>query len=197
MPGRRSPFRRNRSRGGAAVELLLSVPFLFIFSIATFDFVRGTRTVACGHRAARQIAWCASRHAEDSAYPDVPANTVVAYHYYDTGAEPTSSVTTEDVTNTVSDLLEPITDILSAIGDLFGMGDDGLGRGVVSFASGKVTLDVGTATKQATGLRIFSATVTATHKVALRSHPEEKPDDPIGWFDPIQQIMDEIKDLFS
>jgi hypothetical protein len=192
----RSPFRRNRSRGGAAVEMLLSVPFLFIFPLATFDFVRGTRTVACGHRAARHVAWCMSRNSEDSTYPGVPAPAAVNAHYYDSANEPTVATGTEEIGNPVSDVFAPVSSLFEEIGKLFGM-DGGLGRGLISFVTGAVDLDSGTVTKQASGLRMFAATVTATHKVSLRSRPEETPSDPIGWFDPIRAIMDEIEDLFD
>ena len=187
MRPRRAPFRRNRSRGGAAIELLLSVPFLFIFSVATFDFVRGIRTVSCGHRAARHVAWCAARHAEDDTYPAVPAAAAIRDgHFYDTSTDVTVGTSQETISNPLS------SGVSGALG-LFSLDD--MGRGVMHFITGDVDLDTGTVSQPVKEIRLFtSATVTAVHKVSLRSRPEEDPTDPIGWWDPFQEIWNDIKE---
>lgn len=182
---RRLSLLRSRSRGGAAVELLLSVPFLFLFSIATFDFVRGTRTVACGHRASRHVAWCASRHSEDDTYPDVPSATFVRdAHYYDTTTDVTVGSSQES--SGVVSFLPDIPKIPAPFGDI-------LGRGVLDFIVGTVDVDVGTVSQPVRGIRLFPETTTkAVHKVALRTRPEEDPEDPAGWFDPFKWLWDQI-----
>jgi hypothetical protein len=189
MRTRLTLLRRKRSRGGAAVELLLSVPFLFLFSVATFDFVRGTRTVACGHRASRHVAWCASRHAEDDTYPDVPAATYVRdAHYYDTETDVTVAASTEDKDSGISQIVPDIDEPFDTI----------LGRGLIPFITGRVTMDVGTVSQPVKQIRLFPATtVTAVHKVSLRTYPEDDPSDPIGWFDPFQWVWDQITGAFS
>lgn len=177
-------------RGGACVELLLSVPFLILFSIATFDFVRGARTVACADRAARHVAWAQSRHTEDEEYPEPPSNDDLrSAHFYGTSAEITTATAAETVDN-------PISKAVDTVFDLFDMNK--VGRGVVPFLTGEVALDTGTATCQVIDVRLFpGATVSKTHKVSLQSRPEEDPEDPEGWFDPFKRIWDEIEGLFK
>jgi hypothetical protein len=170
--------------------MLLSVPFLFIFSVATFDFVRGTRTVACGHRASRHVAWCAARHAEDDSYPAVPeAAAVRDGHFYDTSTDVTVGASTEAIHN-------PFSDLFDGVFDLFDL--NSVGRGVMPFLTGQVDVDVGTVSQPIQEIRLFpSTTSTATHKVSLRSRPEETPADPIGWWDPFRDIWDKITGLFN
>jgi len=186
----RPPSPRTRARGGAAIELLLAVPFLFIFSVATFDFVRGIRSVAGAHRAARQIAWSAARHAEDSTYPNVPTGVQArAAHFYDGATEVVVSNGTEDLDN-------PVSDAVGTVFELFSLED--FGRGVVSFLTGRVSLDTGTASQQVSQVHFFpKTTVKATHAVSLRSRPEERPEDPKGWWDPFDDLWEKIKGMFS
>ena len=191
MNAPRPPFSRKSARGGAAVELLLSVPFLFIFALATLDFVRGARSVAGAHRAARQIAWSAARHGEDSSYPDVPSGEEArAAHFYDLTTEVTVAAGTEDQDN-------PVSSGVSTVFKLFSLED--FGRGVVSFLTGKVALDTGTASQPVSLIRLFpKSTVSATHKVSLRSRPEATPEDPEGWWDPFfHDPLKTLVDLFN
>ena len=192
MAIRPAHLRRRGTRGGAAVELLLSVPFLFLFSVATFDFVRGIRTGACAERAARHLAYCASRHSEADTYPDVPsADAVRAAHFYDTKTPVTVATSTENLDNPVSENVETFFELLN-------LGDDNFGRGVVGFLTGRVSLDDGTASQPVKDIRLFpSATASTTHKVSLRSRPEADPGDPIGWFDPFDALWSKLKDIFG
>jgi hypothetical protein len=188
MRDRLTLLRRRRSRGGAAVELLLSVPFLFLFSVATFDFVRGVRTVACGHRASRHVAWCASRHSEDDTYPGVPPATYVRdAHYYDVTTDVTVAASTEVIDSPVSSVVPDIPEPFQSI----------LGRGLIDFITGKVDVDVGTVSQPIRQIRLFTAaTSTAVHRVALRTRPEETPENPMGWFDPFQWVWEQISGGF-
>jgi hypothetical protein len=194
VPASRGVRAPSTVRGGACVELLLAVPFLFIFSVATFDFVRGARTVAGANRAARQVAWSYARHTEDDTYPAPPAaeDTRVTHYYGTTGAITAGTGDEDGGSTAVKDFSGAIHDFL----DLFKLGD--IGRGLVSFLTGRVDLQVGAVSHEVTIVHFFPGTsVTKVHKVSLLSRPEAKPDDPLGWFDPFQEIWDKITGMFK
>jgi hypothetical protein len=187
---RRRPAPHLRVRGSAVVEMMLTVPFLVMFTLAMLDFSRGHLGHQRARRAARHVAWCAGRDQEDPVHPDAPDGaTARTIHFLDKGGEVTVSSAEESLNNPVSSAVETVFDFLDLGGSL--------GRGVVPFLAGTVEVTRGTAAQEVTGVRLFPGTsVEASHWVSLRCRREENPSDPIGWFDPIQQVMEEIEDLF-
>ena len=84
---------RHRARGSAVVEVLLSVPFLFLFALAMQDFCRGFLSGQRGQRAARHLAWADARREDHGVPAQRPSDQeLFQLHYRNTGGAITSTV---------------------------------------------------------------------------------------------------------
>jgi hypothetical protein len=184
-------------RGSAIVEVLLSVPFLFLFAIALVDFTRGYMVSARAHRAARHVAWCEGRRTIDPSHPGAPTNEDLNKLHFAGGAGGVgSSHGTEELESPFgSDAMDGVKEAFEA----FGVDISEVGRGVVWFFLGRVDVNRGTVTKAIVDTRpMFSGgDLEANHRVSLDSRPESEPSDPRGWWDPFQDFWDEVEDLFD
>lgn len=181
-------------RGSAAVEFLLSVPFLVMFCLFMMDFARGYLSAQRGQRAARHLAWTQSRHEEDGGQPAAPnAQQLHAIHFQGRGGTVTSGTNTE-----YGGLLEmagadgDIQEFLEDVGEVFDFG-----RRFVAFLTGTVDMTHASVTQQVSDLQRFAQgrPMTQEHWVALRSYREEDPGRRIGWWDPFAALSDAIDDL--
>jgi hypothetical protein len=190
-----------RSRGSAAVEVLLSVPFIFLFAITIVDFTRGQLTASRAHRAARHVAWCAARHRLEASHPAAPsAEDVDARHFEGRPGVVGVSSTHETLESPFADdAIEGVADALESMPWPFSVDLENFGRGVFFFFAGKVDVERGTVTKEVTGVRaMFSGgDFEANHWVSLDSRREPDPADPYGWWDPYQDLIDAIEGLFD
>ncbi|MFV1958369.1 MAG: TadE/TadG family type IV pilus assembly protein [Planctomycetota bacterium] len=177
-------------RGSAAVEFLLSVPFLVLFCLFMMDFARGYISAQRGQRAARHLAWATSRLEEDGASPPAPnAEALHAIHFQGRGGPVSAATSTE-----YGGLLyaSGADDDIDAVLSLFD-----LGRRFVAFLTGTVDMTHATVTQQVTGLQWFieGTAMTQEHWVALRSYREEDPARRVGWWDPFAALSDAIDEL--
>ncbi len=186
--------RRGRDRGSATVEIMLSVPFLVVFSLFAFDFARGYLSAQRGLRAARQVAWMYSRHLDDSSKPDVPNDqTLLATHFDGKGGAVTHATSTEQ--EKLPGPLSFLSDVGDALSDIMNVFDNDSRLGsYFSFMTGNIEMEKGTVTQGVTGLWRFAqgTTMTQNHWVALRSWREEDPGRHVGWWDPFVAIVDAI-----
>lgn len=183
MPSRRPPSAsRSRCRGGAAVEVMLSITFLFVSIIAMLDLTRMSSALARSHGPARSAAWHHARLQDDTpgfdssgAVQDISLNV-----YQWTGGDPPDGA------------LET--------------GESGSGssdwswapEGVIGHILGKVQVSTATLTSKPTGLMMFPTTdVKATHTVFLKSDREHPWDGEKGWFDPVMWFNDILVNLFD
>jgi len=187
---RNGPASTRAARGSAAVELLLSVPFLVLFCFFITDFARGYLSAQRGQRAARHLAWTTSRHEEDGASPPAPhADQLHAIHFQGRGGPVSAATSTEHGgLPYASGANDDIDQVLS----LFD-----LGRRFVAFLTGTVDMTHAAVTQQVSGLQWFvgGTAMTQEHWVALRSYREEDPGRRIGWWDPFAQLSDAIDAL--
>ena len=181
-------------RGSAAVEFLLSVPFLVMFCLFMMDFARGYLSAQRGQRAARHLAWTQSRHEEDGGQPPAPnAQQLHAIHFQGRGGAVTSDTNSEygglaEMAGADADLQEFLEDV----GKVFDFG-----RRFVAFLMGTVDMTHASVTQQVSNLQRFAqgTSMTQEHWVALRSYREEDPGRRVGWWDPFAALSDAIDDL--
>lgn len=184
-------------RGSAAIEFLLSVPFLVMFCLFMMDFARGYLSAQRGQRAARHLAWTQSRHEEDGSLPPAPnAQQLYAVHYLSRGGTVASGTSTSYVSlfdetavgELVGDALEAMDDILEVLG---------LGRRILPFMGGTVDMTHASVTQNVSNLQRFAQgmQMTQTHWVSLRAYREEDPPRQVGWWDPFVALSEAIGKL--
>jgi len=176
-------------RGSAAVEFLLSVPFLVLFCLLLMDFARGYLSAQRGQRAARHLAWTQSRHEEDGGMPPAPnAQQLHQIHYLERGGPVTSGTDTQHAGLAYD---AGVGEWLDSIG-LFDFG-----RRFVAFLFGTVDMTHASVTQQVSDLQWFvqGAAMTQEHWVALRAYREEEPADQVGWWDPFHELSEAINEL--
>lgn len=173
---------RRRQRGSAAVEFLLSVPFIVLFCFGIMDFARGFLSAQRGQRAARHVAWSAGRHAEDGSHAEAPDGAaLLATHYQGRGGAVSASTTTEEAGIPI---VSDIGDALDTVADWFG-----LSRKSLSFLTGNVDMTRASVTQQVSGLQLLSpgSNMTQNHWVSMRTYRESEPQKYVGWWDPITE----------
>jgi len=187
--------RRRRMRGTAAVEMILTVPFLMIFALAMLDFSAGYRTRSQSARAARQVAWMTARHVAfgTAAAPD--AATIQKNHLHKENT---------DVTVKKTDSFKQQINIpgLKQFGEAISWMQNGLnfslGDGLLDFLVGTCEMSAGSVSSKIKGRFFFEGIILAkgdignVHYVALDSKVEKNPKKPIGWFDPYQSLLDKL-----
>ena len=126
---RRPPPNRNanRMRGSAAVEFLLSVPFLVLFCLGMMDFARGFISAQRGQRAARPVAWAEGRS---------PGGTV------------TREVATQE--EAALGIISSITDAVASVLEWFN--EESRLASMISFMGGNVEMTQGMATQEVIAL---------------------------------------------
>ncbi len=163
------------------MEMMLAVPFLFLFALAMMDFAKGYGDGMRAHRAARHVAWAAGRRQEDPASPAPPtAEQLKTLHFR--GIGPLPAAESHDET------LE--TDFSSPLPSTEGYFD--FGRGLPSFLAGRVEATRASASRGVTTVLMPESGVKSSHLVSFRARREDDPSDPMGWWDPFQWLRDQI-----
>lgn len=185
----RSPLRplvrlqsRRAFRGGAAVEVCLSITFLFISIVVMLDVTRLSSALARNHGPARLAAWQHARLQDAKFLPDwkgsvadVPYNT---FQTMDQGPTSTGVETGSDSGDTGSWQWAP--------------------EGVIGHILGKITASKAIETRSVDGLIAFpSQEIRSRAVVFLKSDREQPWDGRTGWFDAVTWIRDVILNLFK
>ncbi len=204
-----------RMRGTAAVELILSLPFLAMFVVAMYDFAIGYSTRSQAARASRHVAWHSGRTADGTLnnVGSLVASDVHDAHYGkktrslrrqtdylrapldipDVGAswfDSTVSGGFNALDGAVSWLESPIS--------IWGFNIDlnvQVAAGLPSYLVGTVTMQHG---ESSAGVRpraglgdvwVGPQRVASHSYVAMQTWREPDPGEPEGWFDPIQRLL--------
>ena len=176
------PDARPRVRGGAAVEVCLSITFLFISVVVMLDVTRLSSALARNHGPARLAAWQHARLQDDKLLPDWRGSVQdVAYNTFQTmatGPTATGVETGDDATDTGSWQWAP--------------------EGVIGHILGKITATKAIESRSVDGLIAFPREdVHSRAVVFLKSDREQPWDGRKGWFDPMMWIKDVILNLFK
>lgn len=185
---------RRRMRGTAAVEMILTVPFLMIFALAMLDFAAGYRTRSQSARAARHVAWMTGRQVAFGSAAAPNAETIQENHLHPENT---------DVTVQKKDTFKQPVNIpgLKQFGEALNWAGGGLnlsiGDGLLDFLVGTSEMSVGSVSSKIKGRFFFEGIILAkgdignVHYVAFDSKVvKDKPTDPIGWFDPYQSLLE-------
>lgn len=174
--------RRCGCHGGAAVEVMLSITFLFVSIVAMLDLTRMSTALSRSHGPARDAAWRHARMQDDTPGIDTTGKVKdVSLNVYDEAfdGEPDGALETGEE----------------------GSGSSGWSwcpGGVIGHILGKVEVATATLTTKPTGLMMFPAdAVIATSTVFLKSDREHPWDGEKGWFDPIMWFNDILVNLFD
>lgn len=181
---------RRRTRGSAAVEFLLSVPFLVLFCLLMLDFARGQLSAQRGQRAARHMAWTQSRHEEEPALPPAPtAEQLHALHYEGRGGTVAAGTDTQHSEALGGILGKDASEGIEAAAELID-----LGRRFDEFVLCIFDMTHASVTQHVSDLQWFAqgAAMTQEHWVALRAYREEDPGRHVGWWDPFVLLGDLI-----
>ncbi len=187
-PGRPQPAPRGRlpsrpaARGGAAVEVCLSITFLFVSVVVMLDVTRLSSALARNHGPARLAAWQHARLQDDKLLPDWKGSVAdVAYNTFQTidqGPTATGVETGDDASDSGSWQWAP--------------------EGVIGHILGKITATKAIESKSVDGLIAFPReTVYSRTVVFLKSDREQPWDGRKGWFDAMMWIKDLILNLFK
>lgn len=193
---------RNRMRGSAAMELMLSIIFIFLFSLAILDFGRGYLSAQRAQRAARHVAWAAGRQEDGVSAQGAPDNgTLFTLHYEGRGGEVTREVSKDfaaiPVLDDVQDALEGVIDALDLVLSAIGGGDEGRIASLFDFLMTDLEMTKATVTQNVTGLRRVAtgSLMSQSHYIALRSWRDSDPPRRVGWWDPFVALSDAIGEL--
>lgn len=173
---------RRRGRGGAAVEVCLSITFLMISIVVMLDVTRLSSALARNHGPARLAAWQHARLQDDKLLPDWKGSVAdVAYNVYqaaDEGPTATGVETGDDAADTGSWQWAP--------------------EGVIGHILGKITATKAIESRSVDGLIAFPReTVYSRTVVFLKSDREQPWDGRKGWFDAMMWVKDLILNLFK
>jgi hypothetical protein len=171
------------------VEIILAVPFLFLFALAMLDFGRGLRSGQEGLRAARHLAWNAERAKEWPGHPGPPGTGEIHdLHFASRGPSPFVSVHSQTLS---AGPLAGAAEAVGGVGFLGELGLDDIGHGVIPWFAGVVEASHGEVRQEVRGPRLLegSAGIRATHIVSIRSRRDEKPEDAEGWWDPYRALL--------
>lgn len=189
----RTRWDRRRTRGTAAVEMILTVPFLMIFALAMLDFAAGYRTRSQSARAARQVAWMTARHVAFKTAAAPNAETIQANHLHKENTDVTVQKT-DSFKQTIS--IPGLKQLGEAISWAQGGLNFSLGDGLLDFLVGTCEMSAGSVSSKIKGRFFFEGIILAkgdignVHYVALDSKPEDNPSKPLGWFDPYQSLLE-------
>ena len=184
---------RHRMRGTAAVEMILTVPFIMMFALALLDFSAGYRTRSQSARAARQVAWMTGRNVAFGSAAAPNKDTIQATHLHpentDVAVEKKDSLTQQISIPGLRQLGEAISWAQGGLN--FSLGD-----GLLDFLVGTCEMSAGSVSSKIKGRFFFEGIILAKgkigniHYVALDSKPESNPSKPLGWFDPYQSLLE-------
>jgi hypothetical protein len=181
---------RSRERGSAAVETLLSVPFLVLFLLAMVDFCRGLRAGQESLRASRHVAWASERA---KAWPGTPAppdeDEVRTTHFRGRGELEvrTRERAIETRVPVVSDVAGAVRGIGSWAFSLLGMGGVNEGLGFLEGRQRGTHVD---ALRPISYFHVLPVPTRADahHFVIIRSGVDPNPRKPQGWGDPFSRF---------
>ena len=204
-------MRRSRSRGVAAIELLLSAPVLLLFMVLILDFARGIKTRQGIEIATRHQAWSKAR-ARNRFEPGHPvpqsAEKTLAVHREGVGErlrvdywpyKPLRRMEGKHDKNFVivptayrPIVRAPLGALRSAI-NVLKFGGPPWESEVWDYVAGKITIEGAHVTQPIKRLRVLDAgEVDGKHYVQLWTHPDPSPGNPLGWWNPWPPLADKL-----
>lgn len=211
-------------RGTAAVEMILSLPFLAMFVVAMYDFAVGYSARSQAARGSRHVAWHAARDADGKIAQDgalLDTQTVTA-HFGKKTNNVQRAVASRDAYLDIPDVgADWFDDVVSGGFQEFGEAVSWLteepltiwgvtidfhvqiAAGLPSYLIGTVSMTDGEASagvRPRAGLGdswIGPRRVKSKHYVAMQTWREPEPETPEGWFDPFKRLLDFLKGVGS